>query len=153
MHEKTCCVTGHREIPEDKRAYVEAKLQKAVDSAVKEGYTRFLSGFAAGVDLAFAAIVAERKAQGCPLTLEAVIPYAGRLKSKDPAFQRLLAACDEVNLLCNAYSPSCYFLRNRRMVDESSLVIAVYNGQGSGGTFYTIDYARTQNKEVRMITI
>lgn len=61
MNEKTCCFTGHREIPEDKSAYVEAMLRKAVDEAIEDGYTRFISGFAEGTDLMFAAIVAEEK--------------------------------------------------------------------------------------------
>ena len=30
MTEKTCCVTGHREIPEDKKEYVIAELEKEI---------------------------------------------------------------------------------------------------------------------------
>ena len=153
MNVKTCCVTGHREIPEDKRAYVDEELKKAVEAAAAEGYTRFISGFAAGVDLAFAAIVAELKERGRAVKLEAAIPYAGRLKSKAPDFQKLLAACDTVTVLRDAYSPGCYFARNRYMVDESGLVIAVHDGREKGGTFYTIQYARAHDKEVRIIKI
>ena len=69
MHEKTCCATGHREILADKLAYVETELRKAVMAAVDDGYTRFISGGAAGADLLFAAIVAELKGQGHPLSL------------------------------------------------------------------------------------
>lgn len=153
MRKKTCCVTGHREIPADKRACVEAQLRRAVASALEEGYTCFLSGFAAGVDLTFAAIVAEYKAKGAPLSLEAVIPYAGRLNSRDPDFRKLLAVCDEVSVLCDSYSPGCYFARNRRLVDRSGLVIAVYDGRGKGGTRYTLDYAKAQGKEVRILSL
>lgn len=59
MIEKTCCVTGHRKIPADRLAYVEKALRKAIMDAVNDGYTRFISGGAAGTDLLFAAIVAE----------------------------------------------------------------------------------------------
>lgn len=78
--EKTCCVTGHRVIPEDKREYVDRELKKAVEAAVTQGFGRFISGFADGVDLTFAAIIAGLKEQGQPVTLEAAIPNAGRLK-------------------------------------------------------------------------
>lgn len=151
--EKTCCVTGHRDIPEDKRAYVETELKKEVLSAIEDGYTRFISGFAEGADLIFAAIVAELKTQGRSLFLEAAIPHAGRLKNKNPLFQKLITTCDDVKILCGSYSRGSYFARNRYMVDESSRVIAVYNGQENGGTFFTIQYARKQGRTLRIIRI
>ena len=46
MIEKTCCVTGHRDIPEDKKEFVIAELEKEIRAAVADGYTRFISGFA-----------------------------------------------------------------------------------------------------------
>lgn len=153
MIEKTCCVTGHRDIPEDKRAYVEAELKKEVLSAIEDDYTRFISGFADGVDLIFAAIVAELKAQGHSLFLEAAIPHANRMKNNNQLFQKLISACDDVKVLCGSYSRSCYFVRNRYMVDESSRAIAVYNGQESGGTFFTMQYARKQGRTLRIIRI
>lgn len=56
MGEKTCCVTGHRDVPVGKEQYVEEALRKEVLAAIAAGYTRFISGFADGVDLTFAAI-------------------------------------------------------------------------------------------------
>lgn len=153
MIEKTCCVTGHREIPADKLAYVEAELRKAVMATVDDGYTRFISGGAAGADLIFAFIVAELKAQGYPLSLEAALPYSGRKKSKDQGFQKMLAACDEVKTFSERYNRGCYFVRNRYMVDESSRVIAVNDGRGSGGTIFTVQYARDKGKMVHVIKI
>ena len=153
MKEKTCCVTGHRKIPADKKEYVAAELKKEILAAVADGYTRFISGFAEGVDLTFAAIVAELKAQGQPLVLEAVIPHPGRLKSKDPLFQKMLPACDRQTVVCDQYSYDCYFIRSRYMVDESSRVIAVYDGRAGGGTSYTIRCANTRRRTLRVIEI
>lgn len=87
MAEKTCCVTGHRDIPEARIAYVEQELRREVEEAIAEGYTRFISGFAEGVDLMFAAIVAEQMEHRPELFLEAAIPYAGRLKKKISSFK------------------------------------------------------------------
>ena len=153
MIKRTCCVTGHRDIPENKRAYVEAELRKEILSAIEDGYTRFISGFAEGADLTFAAIVAELKAQGHSLFLEAAIPHASRMENKNQLFQKLIPTCDDVKVLCGSYSRGCYFVRNRYMVDESSRVIAVYNGQKSGGTFFTMQYARKQGRTFRIIKI
>ena len=60
MFEKTCCVTGHRNIQEERSSYVEQELRREVLAAIQDGYTRFISGFAEGADLMFAAIVAEQ---------------------------------------------------------------------------------------------
>ena len=90
MYEKTCCVTGHREIPINQIAYVREELQKQIQVAIQDGYTRFISGFVKGVDLLFAAIVVEEKKQYPNLMLEAALPYAGRLKTNDQNFHMLL---------------------------------------------------------------
>ena len=153
MKERTCCVTGHRNIPKGKEKYVQEELEQAVKKAVNDGYTRFLSGFAEGVDLTFAAIVAEQKKRRPNLCLEAAIPHRGRLKCKNPLFQSLLCDCDEVTVLCENYTPSCFFVRNRYLVSESGLVIAVYDDREKGGTAYTVGYARSSGKEVRVIKI
>ncbi len=153
MTQRTCCVTGHRDIPQAKMAYVAAELEKEIRLAITDGYTRFISGFAEGIDLTFAAIVARLKAQDYPLALEAAIPYAGRLKSKDPLFQKMLAACDDVKVLSDRYSPECFFTRNRYMVAHSSRVLAIYDGRASGGTLYTIRYAQILSKDIRLLRV
>ena len=153
MHEKTCCVTGHRKIPADKLAYVETELREAVMAAVDDGYTRFINGGAAGADLLFATIVTDLKEQGHPLFLEAALPYLGRKRSRDQSFQKMLAACDEVKTFSERYNRGCYFIRNRYMVDESIRVIAVYDGRDSGGTVYTMQYAHTKGRIVQVIKI
>ena len=150
---KTCCVTGHREIPADKLVYVETELRKAVIAAKDNGYTRFINGGAAGADLLFAAIVAELKEQGYPLFLETALPYSGRKKSKDWEFQKMLADCDEVKSFSERYNRGCFFVRNRYMVDESSRVIAVYDGRDSGGTVFTMQYAHDNGKTIQIIEI
>ena len=151
--ERTCCITGHRTIPEEKLDYVKSEIQKEVLQAVEDGYTHFISGFAQGVDLMFAAVVAELKKENRSLTLEAAIPYKRRLNSKNQTFQDLLAVCDNVTVLCDKYTSQCFFIRNRYMVDKSSRILAVHDGRGTGGTFYTIQYAKKVEKEIREIRL
>ena len=153
MSKKTCCVTGHREIPADRIAYVEEELQHEVLAAIEDGYTRFISGFAEGVDLIFAAIVVEERERYPDITLEAAIPYAGRLKTKDKQFHELLHACDAIKVECQEYVPSCFMQRNRYMAGQAHRVIAVYDGRERGGTLFTMREAHTLGKEVRLIKI
>ena len=153
MNPKTCCVTGHRQIPIGKSAYVEAMLREKITAAIRVGYRHFVYGGVEGADLLFASIIAEMKAGEYPLTLEAAIPYAGRLQSRDVLFQKMLSASDKVTVLCENYDKECFFTRNRYMVDISNAVIGVYDGRKTGGTYYTLRYAREQNKTIRLIRI
>ena len=141
--EHTCCVTGHRDIPVEKVPYVQDKLYQELLQTIQDGCTHFVSGFASGVDLIFAGIVAGLK-QKYPITLEAAIPYPG---------QRLLKECDIVKVHTEQYSKSCYMVRNRYMVDCSTLVIAVHDGRKSGGTAATIKYAHRVKRTVREIKL
>lgn len=148
----TCCVTGHRDIPADKIQYVQMQLRQELLQAIQSGYTHFISGFAAGVDLIFAGIVADLKRE-YPITLEAAIPYQSRMKSPDKTFQCLLKECDIVKVHMEQYSKSCYMVRNRYMVDCSVLVIAVHDGRKSGGTAATIRYAHRMKRDIREIKL
>ena len=149
MAEKTCCVTGHRIISAARISYVEQELRREVQTAIDDGYTRFISGFADGTDLIFAAIVAEEKKRHPELSLEAAIPYAGRLKTRDRRFHELLRACDGIKVVCQTYIPSCFMQRNRYMAGQAHRVIAVYDGRPTGGTATTVRYAK--GKEVRVV--
>lgn len=94
----TCCVTGHRRIPTDQVEFIKAELEKAVFAAVERGYTHFISGFAAGVDLMFAEIVADLK-KTRTITLEAAIPCPGRMETHDD-IQRVGWEKSSSNLTC-----------------------------------------------------
>jgi len=150
----TVCVTGHREIQEDKLEFVRQRLREEVLQAIQDGFTTFLSGYAAGVDLEFAKIVADLRDEQYPkLFLEAVIPYSGRLKSRDKFFREMLARANGFIVVCQEYSRDCYFLRNREMISRSGRVIAVTDGRKGGGTVFTINYAITMEKDIKYINI
>lgn len=51
------------------------------------------------------------------------------------------------------YPPLSYFARNRKIVDETNILLVVpYQSewQSSGGTWYTHDYAKKQNKPIKI---
>lgn len=147
-HQKTCCVTGHRDLSEEQRARIDELLRKEILLAIEDGYTHFISELAAGADLLFAEIVNELKVS-YPITLEAAIPYPGRMKTSDKTFQRLIRCCDIVKVHAAAYFKGCYMRRNCYMVDQSQRVIAVCDGRSTGGTAATVRYAK--GKEMRVV--
>lgn len=146
----SCCFTGHRAIKTAEVESIHEALQQQILTAIQEGYTHFLCGMANGADLLFAQVVAELKQQ-YPITLEAAIPYQARLQSNNLIFRQLLPTCDVVKVHSPVYHGGCYQKRNRYMVDESSRIIAVYNGEEQGGTHATLQYARQQNLSVFII--
>ena len=153
MIEKTCCVTGHRDIPAEKVEYVKTRLGQELERAVAEGFTTFLSGFASGADLLFAELVIKQRKKHPHLLLKAIIPYRGRLKSPNPLFQACLSGCNGIHIQQEEYSGDCFRCRNRFLVAESSRVIAVYDGRVQGGTLSTLRYARRMKREVCIIRL
>jgi uncharacterized phage-like protein YoqJ len=149
---KCCAVTGHREIAESDIEYIASELKREIIQAIEDGYTHFISGFARGVDLIFAEIVAELKTEH-PIKLEAAIPYRKRMHTPDKKFQQLIKQCDIVGIHSEEYSSFCFMKRNHAMVRLSSRVIAVYDERKKGGTFSTIKCASSLEKEVRVIHI
>lgn len=147
----TCCVTGHRDIPADAKKTIRAELRGALLLAIGDGYTHFISGFATGADLMFAEIVTELK-NDYPITLEAAIPYPGRMKTQDIDFQRLIGCCDVVKVHSERYFKGCFMRRNRYMVDVSQRVIAVYDGRETGGTAATVRYALKEGLQICTIS-
>ena len=155
MQKKTCCVTGHRDLPQKEINRIKAALRKAIEKAVADGFTCFMSGFAEGVDQYFAEIVLEMRKSNPALELVAVIPYRKRLdnlRQKKWTYE-MLEACADVVVIREEYQPSVYSHRNRYMVEHSDRVIAVYDGREEGGTAGTIRFTHTLKKELRVILV
>ncbi len=155
MKGKTCCVTGHRDVPQKEINHIKAELRREVDRAVSDGFTRFISGFTDGVDQYFAEIVLELKKANPALELVAVLPYRKRLDNlmgKGKTYE-MLEACADVIVIREEYQPSVYSHRNRYMVEHSDRVIVVYDGREKGGTVRTIRFANMMRKEIREIPV
>ncbi len=143
-----CALTGHRNLPS---AFDVNKLYDYLEAVVLEGYDTFYCGMARGFDLkALDCLVAlGRKYR---LRLVACIPYPGQEKNftdeDRTQYSRLLEWCDEKIVLYRHYCVWSYHARDRYMVDNADLVIA-YCTKDSGGTAYTVSYAKKKGVEVR----
>ncbi len=64
-------------------------------------------------------------------------------------YQELLDKSEKQVITSSMYSTECFFVRDRKMVDDSDLVLALWNLEMlSGGTYYTVQYAKECNKEL-----
>lgn len=163
MNYQTCCCTGHRPkgfpfkygIDKQKHnAYLLALEEKIELAITKYGITNFIPGMAIGVDLDFADIVLKMRNK-YSITLECAVPCPNQTLKWNSIdrirYESILKRADKINLISERYTPECMLKRNRYMVDKSELVIAVFNGIEQGGTWYTINYAKRENKVIEFI--
>ena len=160
---KTCCCTGHRPkgfpfkygIDKQRHNAYLLMLEEKIKLAIAEyGITNFISGMAIGVDLDFAEVVLNLRNK-YPITLECAIPCPNQTLKWNTAdivrFESILKRADKINIISDRYTPECMLKRNRYMVDKSELVIAVFNGVEQGGTWYTINYAKSKNIVIEFV--
>ena len=74
MKEKTCCFTGHREIPSGQRRRIFAKTEEAIEGLIKKGYLYFGAGGALGFDTIAAFAVLKLKERYPDIRLILVLP-------------------------------------------------------------------------------
>lgn len=164
MKSKTCCFTGHRPkyLPWGNNEYtmgccdLKGKLFHQIQKAVLDGYNHFIFGAALGIDTYVGELLILMKKIYPAISIEAAIPCANQSKKwsliNSERYNDILSLCDKKTIISDVYTPSCMRDRNRYMVDNSSLLITVWNGKPSG-TSYTIKYAESKGMEIIIINI
>ncbi len=130
-------------------------LRSEIENAIQRGYKTFLCGMALGFDMICAETVLELKKQYSDIKLIGALPCGTqdiKWQEKDrERYRSLLNKLDGIRCIYDEYvGAECMLERNYYMVNNSSLIIALFNGQ-SGGTKSTIDYARKQGLEIVII--
>lgn len=144
LRRKTCCFTGHREIPLNQIETVRIKVRNSVIGLIHEGYLYFGAGGALGFDTLCAQVVLELKNEFPQIKLILVLPCRSQTngwKQEDVAiYGKIMQQADKVVYTSDNYFRGCMHKRNRHLVDNSSACIC-YLTKSSGGTFYTVNYA------------
>ena len=141
MIERCCAFTGHRprKFPwgyneADARCVaLKETLAKEIAKLVNAGYTDFFSGMAEGTDTWAALAVLALKKENPALKLHCVLPCEGQMDGWSASARELyisiLGRADEVVYVSREYSKNCMLKRNRYLVDHTSCLLAVYNGE------------------------
>ena len=151
----TVCFTGHRpeKLTQSEETVREA-LRKGIDQALAWRCTTFISGMAPGVDIWAAEEILALKRKNPEVKLVCAVPFDGFARNWDDDWKNrytaILAKADEVFFVSPGNMRAVAIIRDKWMVDHSSLVIAFYNGE-KGGTRTTIDYA--EKKKVRVLNV
>ena len=160
---KVCAFTGHRprsfpwkynEAAPD-CVLLKEVLAEQIKALADRGVTDWLSGMAQGVDLWYAQIVLDLRKENPALKLHCILPCEGQESkwsaSAQELYRSILAQANEVIYVGQEYSRDCMLVRNRYLVEHSSILLAVYNGSFRSGTGATVRYARRLNREIIMI--
>ena len=157
------CFTGHRpqSLPwgydETKESCILFKCVMAsiIEKAIINGYTYFITGMALGIDIICAEIVLELKKKYKNVMLECSIPCLNQEKKwssiEQERYKNILKKADVVHYVSETeYTNTCMNDRNKYMVEQSDIVLAVWNGKPSG-TGNTIKIAKALGKKIRII--
>lgn len=152
-----CCFTGHR--PEKLNASeeeIKKSLTRAIENALAAGKRTFITGMSRGTDIYAGELVLRYREFDPSIYLVCALPYPDFEKRWSAHWQQryhaILQKANFVKVVCPSFSMSSYQIRNEWMVDRSSLVIAIFNGE-NGGTKNTISYSRMHKIEVVMIEV
>lgn len=158
-----CAFTGHRpkKLPwrydetDSRCVALKEKLTEQIARLAEAGVTDFFSGMAEGTDVYCAQIVLDLRKKKPALNLHCVLPCEGQADSwSDSAQERyhtIVGQADFVDYVSRKYYDGCMLARNRRLVDQAGILLAVYNGEQRGGTAATVRYARKAGREIIMI--
>ena len=148
---KTVCFTGHRNIPPSLYPQISKSLAATLVTLIKNGYIYFGTGGALGFDTLAALTVLRLKKYYPEIKLILVLPCLSQTNgwsSKDiTIYENIKKKADKVVYTSREYYSGCMLKRNRHLVDCSSVCVC-YLTKNSGGTAYTVNYARAEGLNV-----
>ena len=148
MRSKTVCFTGHRELPADDLPKISKRLEDTLATLIEQGY-RYL-----GFDTLAAQAVLRLRERYPQIRLILVLPCLNQTRGWPQAdidtYEEIKRCADKVTYTSEHYFQGCMQKRNRHLVDNSSVCVC-YLTKPTGGTAYTVDYARRMG--LRIINI
>lgn len=152
MREHTVCFTRHRKILPKQKATIARRLKNEIIKLVEKNYRYFGAGGALGFDTLAAQTVLELKTEHPDVKLILVLPCLSQTRgwsARDiEIYEEIKSKADQVVYTSQEYTRGCIHKRNRHLVDNSSVCIC-YLTESTGGTAYTVNYA----KEKGLMTI
>ena len=160
MNQNSCAFTGHRphKLPwkdneDDPRCLALKKvLTEQITLLAEAGRTVFFSGMAEGTDHYCAQAVLTLREKNPALQLHCILPHEGQAdrwsQSARERYHIILNQADSVEYVSRKYYDGCMLDRNRRLIERTESLLAVYNGEWRGGTAATVRYARKLSREI-----
>lgn len=146
----SCCFTGHRFLS---KTFDSRRLAQTIEAMIEKGVDTFICGGALGFDtLAAQEVLKLKKKKHKEIKLHIYAPCQNQdslWNSRDKrVYEEILSRADYVDMPENLYNNQCMKIRNYKMVDNSSYLIAYYDGTFASGTGQTVRYAERCGIEI-----
>lgn len=145
LKDKTCCFTGHRDIPNSILPQLRSQINEVVTALIESGICFFGAGGAIGFDTLAAEAVLNLRKKYPHVKLILVLPCPEQAdrwnREAKLRYEQIKKSADKIVYTSERYSSDCMFRRNRHLVDGSSICIS-YCTRNAGGTAYTVRYAQ-----------
>ena len=152
LRRQTCCFTGHRAIPPHVRRVLQAKAEGVIKELYSQGIIYYGCGGALGFDTMMAKTSFKLRDSVCPrMRVILVYPFDGYTERwnllQQAAHNQMLKKFDKIVRVSKVDGREAYLERNRHLVNNSSVCVA-YCVEQSGGTAYTVRYARERGLRI-----
>lgn len=145
MRLKTVCFTGHRALPAAELPEISKRLEQALLFLIEQGDRYFCTGGALGFDTLAAQAVLHLRERYPQLRLILLLPCRSQTRGWPQAdvdlYEEIKRRANQVIYVSDGYFRGCMQKRNRCLVDSSSVCLC-YLTRSTGGTAYTVNYAR-----------
>lgn len=149
------CFTGHRKIQSENIAEAIRAIDELISELSAQGSVDFYAGGAIGFDTIAALCVLSAQEDGKDVRLHLILPCKDQTRGWSAEhlekYNFIMSAASSVEYVSEEYVRGCMHKRNRALVDAADICVAYYNGEASGGTAYTVRYAKSQGVEVRNV--
>lgn len=129
-----------------------AGMVTEIKSLYASGCRNFFSGMAEGGDLVFAKAVLAARNELTDIRLVAAIPFREQSARYSDMNKRLyislLEEVDKTVVLSESYHKGCFHRRNDFLVKHAAIMLAYWDGQPYGGTYYTVKKAIEAGKKI-----
>ena len=143
---RTAGFTGHRELPAEYLPEISKRLEDTLVALIEQGYCYFGAGGALGFDTLAAQAVLRLRERYLQIRLILVLPCLNQTRGWPQAdidtYEEIKRCADKVTYTSEHYFRGCMQKRNRHLVDNSRVCIC-YLTKPTGGTAYTVNYARS----------
>ncbi len=141
-------VTGHRDLSDAQMAWLRPELDRILHKLRDEHQTTDAhSGLALAADQDFA-----WSALNARLRVHAHVPFPQQpdrwSREQQESYRRLLERCTSVKVYGRYYDVGLLFARNDGLLDVADVVVAVWDGRRTGGTFDTVRKAASRGLSV-----
>ena len=146
---KICCFTGHRDVPDESIRAIFENLEGMLTHLIEdEGVTDFRAGGAIGFDTIAAMVVLKLKRKYPHIKLHLMLPCKNQdykfTSTQKTLYRFTISSADSVEYIRERYSSTAMHARNRALVGGSDFCV-YFLDHLHGGTYYTVNYARSHN--------